>query len=295
MIEPASFALADGTMVQPCVPFFIAGSGRCGTTLMRRLLIQRTGAVIPPENYLLAVSPRLLLMAHGDWTAFCRLVLANLVKHSGRWEDFGIDAAAALGLFAALPSDCRSVANFWHAFHALYARHVGRPGATRWGDKTPSSVDALPEIAGIFPDARFIFMVRDVFDMAWSFGSMATAGRAGDYIAGARRWADANAKLAAFQPQHATQCITVRYEDLVHNPEAEMQRVLRHLDVKPRASGTLSAAETGDMAAQPDLQAAIQDVHVGSVGKGRVNLPDDIRAAIAAIAGPMLIRLGYRL
>jgi len=69
---------------------------------------------------------------------FCRSMLCNLVKHSGNWADFGIDAAAALLLLSAIPAAQRSVANFWHAFHALYARHLNRLSDTRWGDKTPS-------------------------------------------------------------------------------------------------------------------------------------------------------------
>ena len=121
MSEAAGFVLSDGTQVRPQVPFFIAGSGRCGTTLLRRLLIEQAHVVIPPENYLLAVSPRLMVMAQDDWAAFCRLALTNLVKHSGNWADFGIDAAAALPLFAAIPPEHRTVANFWHAFHAAPA------------------------------------------------------------------------------------------------------------------------------------------------------------------------------
>lgn len=294
MSEAAGFTLGDGTHVQPQVPFFIAGSGRCGTTLLRRLLIERARVVIPPENYLLAVSPRLMVMAQGDWVSFCRLVLANLVKHSGNWADFGIDGTAALSLFTTIPAGHRTVANFWHAFHALYARHVGRPSETRWGDKTPSSVDALPEIAGIFPDARFIFMVRDVFDMAYSYGSMAAAGRAGDYLGGARRWVDANTKLLDFCERcPAPPPVIVRYESLVLDAEREMARAMVHLGIAPSAANALTAAEAHDMAAQPDLRHVLHDVHRESVGKGRRQLPGDATAAISAIAGPLQARLGY--
>ncbi|HUB45281.1 MAG TPA: sulfotransferase [Acetobacteraceae bacterium] len=293
MSEAAGFVLSDGTQVRPQVPFFIAGSGRCGTTLLRRLLIEQAHVVIPPENYLLAVSPRLMVMAQDDWAAFCRLVLTNLVKHSGNWADFGIDAAAALPLFAAIPPEHRTVANFWHAFHALYARHIGRPSKTRWGDKTPSSVDALPEIVEIFPDARFIFMIRDVFDMAYSYGSMATAGRAGDYLGGARRWVEANSKLLVFHEHFAAQSIIMRYETLVLSANSEMARAMAHLGIAFSAVDALTAAEARDMAAQPDLRNVLHDVHRDSIGKGRTILTDETKAAISAIAGPLQTRLGY--
>jgi len=293
MSAAAGFSLSNGTQVRPQVPFFIAGSGRCGTTLLRRLLIEHARVVIPPENYLLAVSPRLMAMAHGDWAAFCRLVLSNLVKHSGNWADFGIDAAAALPLFAAMPAAQRSVAKFWHAFHALYARHIGRESTARWGDKTPSSVDALPDIVGIFPDARFVFMVRDVFDMAYSYGSMAAAGRAGDYLGGARRWMVANTKLLDFCGRCAAQSIIVRYETLVLDADRELARVMAHLGIASSAANALTAVEAHDMAAQPDLRNVLRDVHRESIGKGHMLLADDAKAAISGIAGPLQTRLGY--
>jgi protein-tyrosine sulfotransferase len=293
MPEAAGLVLSDGTQVRPQVPFFIAGSGRCGTTLLRRLLIEHADVVIPPENYLLPVSPRLMVMAQGDWVTFCRLVLTNLVKHSGNWTDFGIDATAALSLLAAVPAAQRSVGNFWHAFHALYARHVGRPPGTRWGDKTPSSVDALPEILGIFPDARFIFMIRDAFDMAYSYGSMAASGRAGDYLGGARRWVDANTKLLNFYARCTTQSIIVRYENLVRDADREMARVMAHLGMTSSTANPLAAVEAHDMAAQPDLRNALHDVHRDSIGKGHASLADDVKLAIGAMVGPLQSRLGY--
>ena len=292
MSEAAGFLLSDGTQVKPQLPFFIAGSGRCGTTLLRRLLIEHARVVIPPENYLLSVSPRLMVMAQGDWGMFCRLVLANLVKHSGNWADFGIDAEAAMSLLGAMPATQRSVANFWHAFHALYARHVDRDSTTRWGDKTPSSVDALPEIVGIFPGARFIFMIRDVFDMAYSYGSMVAAGRAGDYLGGARRWVDANTKLLDFYQRCPAQSIIVRYEDLVLDADRETARVMGHLGIASSGAAALTSVEARDIAAQPDLRNVLHDVNRDSIGKGRVRLADDVKDLISAMAGPLQQRLG---
>jgi len=66
MPDEASFALADGTVVRPSRPFFVTGSGRCGTTLTRRRLIERAHAVIPPENYGLAASAGFLPQAGTD-------------------------------------------------------------------------------------------------------------------------------------------------------------------------------------------------------------------------------------
>jgi hypothetical protein len=303
--EETSFTLSDGTLVRPGNPFFITGSGRCGTTLMRRLVIEGTGAVVPPENYILALSSRLMTMARADWALFCRLVLSGLQKYSGRWADFGIDAGTAFGLLANIPDNFREIANFWHAFHAIYANRVNKPSDTRWGDKTPASVDGLPEIIRIFPHARFIFMVRDVFDTAYSHGSMSIHGRTDNYLGGARRWVDANARILAFCRQYALQAIVVLYEELTRFPEREMQRVFRHLGVlnhqealghlgvPASTASALNVLEARDMAAQPYLRNVLHDVSSDFIGKGRANLTDEVKQGISDIAAPLQIRLGY--
>jgi protein-tyrosine sulfotransferase len=293
MADEACFALSDGTLVRPSIPFFITGSGRCGTTLMRRLIMERAHAVIPPENYVLASSLHLMEGAKGDWNFFCGMVLVALRQYSGRWEDFGIDQTTAFGLLTSIPGAFRTIANFWHAFHAIYANRVNKPSDTRWGDKTPSNVDGLSEVIQIFPQARFIFMVRDVYDMSYSLGSMATSGRAGVYLGGAKRWVDANAKILAFKQQYAAQAMLVRYEELARYPEREMAAVLAHLGVPSAAAGELNALEARDMAAHPDLRNALGSVRSDFIGKGRANLTDRVKEQIFGIAAPLQVSLGY--
>ena len=292
-LEPDGFALADGTRVRPAAPFFITGSGRCGTTLMRRLILERAPVVIPPENYILALSTRLMRQAGSDWPVFCRLVLANLRQHSAGWEYYSVNQHEALGILTAIPAAHRSMANFWHAFHAIYAARVNKPSDTRWGDKTPSNVDALPDIVQVFPAARFIFMVRDVFDVAFSYGSMTTPGRAGRYLEGAQRWVGANNRILAFAAQHTAQSITVHYEQVVRSPDGAMPKVLRHLDLPVLAAGAMTAQEAQDIAARPDLRNVLTGVSEGFIGKGRAGLTNEMKARIAAIATPLQRRFGY--
>jgi protein-tyrosine sulfotransferase len=291
MSDTTRFSLSDGTLVRAGNPFFITGSGRCGTTLMRRLVIERTHAVIPPENYTLASSSRIMARSGADWDRFCQLILNDLQKYSESWEYFGIEEATALNLLTSIPGDFRNIANFWHAFHAVYANRVHKPSDTRWGDKTPSNTAELPEVIGIFPQARFVFMVRDVFDMAYSYGSMPV--RAGQYLGAARRWVHANSRILDFQEQYPRQAIVVRYEDLTRFPDREMQQVLCHLDVPLFTAGALNALEAWDIAARPHLGNVLGGVSSDFIGKGRANLKDDVKQEISGIAAPLQIRLGY--
>ncbi|HEY1934651.1 MAG TPA: sulfotransferase [Acetobacteraceae bacterium] len=293
MPEANCFALSDGTMINASNPFFITGSGRCGTTLMRRLITERARVIIPPENYILAASQRLAETASADWGLFCRMILSGLRKYTNRWEDFAIDEPLALQLLATVPLQHRSIANFWHAFHAIYATGMDRPSDTRWGDKTPANVDGLTQIMQIFPQARFVFMVRDVFDTAWSYSAMSISERAGNPQTGAQRWVDANAKVLAFAGQYPAQAIVVRYEDLARFPEREMARVLGHLRVPGSAACAPNPLEVRDITAQPHLESVLHGVSSEFIGRGRANLAEAIKESIADIAGPLQLRLGY--
>jgi protein-tyrosine sulfotransferase len=293
MSEANCFSLSDGTLVHPSNPFFITGSGRCGTTLMRRLVTERAEVIIPPENYILAASQRLVATASADWGLFCRMILSGLQKYTNRWEDFSIDEPLALQLLATVPAPRRSIANFWHAFHAIYATRMDRPSDTRWGDKTPANVDGLPQIMQIFPQARFVFMVRDVFDTAYSYGAMSISERAGNPQTGAQRWVDANAKVLAFADAYPAQAIIVRYEDLARFPEHEITRVLGHLRVPAAVMGALNPLEVRDITAQPHLKSVLHEVSREFICKGRANLTKADKESIANIAAPLQIQLGY--
>lgn len=293
MSEAPEFILSDGTVVHPGDPFFITGAGRCGTTLMRRLVIERTGAVIPPENNTLASSARILQAANGDWPLFCRLVIQHLGLYSGGVAHFGMDAAELSGVLSALPAPHRNPADFWHAFHAIYATLVGKGSNTRWGDKSPSNAVELPNILRLFPAARFVFMLRDVFDMAFSYGSMAVPGRAGQFLGGAQRWVLASSRIAAFAEQHPAQVLFVRYEDLVRSAGASMQRVLNHLALPNIEPAALGQAEARDIAAHPHLGNVLGKVRPDLIGKGRSRLTAEVKQQIAAIAAPWQTRFGY--
>ena len=293
MDDPIAFLLADLTPVRPSDPFFITGSGRCGTTLLRRLVIEHTGAVIPPENNTLPSSARIMQRAGDDWDLFCGLVLEHLQSQSGSWEYFGLHPDQVLARLLTLPKPYRSQANFWHAFHAIYACHVGKPSCTRWGDKTPSNTAELPAIAALFPTARFVFLVRDVFDMAYSYGSMPVAGRAGQYLGGARRWVHANTCMLDFAVKYPTQSLFVRYEDLAASPIQVTQSVLGHLRLEECGHLAMSEQEARDIVARPHLGRVRGVVTTDRVGGGRSSLPGAVRAMITELAGPLQRRFGY--
>jgi hypothetical protein len=115
---------------------------------------------------------------------------------------------------------------------AIYRYHAGtaKPGADRWGDKTPTAVFQLAQIRRVFPDAVVIHMLRDGRDVVRSFLDAGFAQRSIERAAG--RWVAAVRAARAFGERHPGQFVEVRYEDLVSAPEETIRRVCAKVQVE---------------------------------------------------------------
>lgn len=258
---------------------------------MRRLVIENSEAVIPPENYLLGITPQFNGSTREEWCNFCRKIISAMSEHKD-WVGFGIDEKTALELFYSIPDGERTVQNFWHTFHAIYAKSIGKPNSKRWGDKTPLNVGRLSHIAGTFPGSLFVFMVRDALDTSYSYGCVDIPGRLGKFLDGARRWVDANHKVRAFSQEHPDRAIIVRYEDLVTDPEAQLDRVLRFLKLE-RCKGHVSETEAMDIMRHKHLHNVLGAVRDDFIGRGHASLPANTRQEILAISHELQRAFGY--
>jgi hypothetical protein len=193
-------------------PFFMVGSGRSGTTLLRLILASHSRLFIPPETYFLlpltAQLPADRVLTGAEVTRAVAIITGHF-----RWPDMGIDAAVFASKAAALPQPTlRDVVEI------IYATHLAREGKQRWGDKTPPYIRIVPALAGLYPEARFIHLVRDGRDVAKSFQSVGWYGPL--LHKNTSEWCEAMAvdrRLAA--SPLAGRFLKVRYEDLVRSTE----------------------------------------------------------------------------
>lgn len=213
-------------------PFFIVGSGRSGTTLLRMILSSHSRLSIPPETYYLA--PLLdQLPVDRELTSAEVAHSINIMTGHYRWPDMGMDAGELAREGGALVNPkLRDIVEI------VYAKHLVREGKVRWGDKTPPYIRIVPRLAAMFPDARFIHLLRDGRDVAKSFQSVGWYGpRLHKNMvewSGAmeldRRWR--NSALA-------DQFLVVRYEDLVRQTQKTTQEICAFLgeDFEPQMLG----------------------------------------------------------
>ena len=135
-------------------PFFIVGSGRSGTTLVRSLLDAHPRLAVPPETHFMARVERDRAQdgdAPADFDAFWH----DLVRWS-RFRDLGVD-----------PSDVRQRIeragrrDFKTVFAAMLRAYADRFGKPRAGEKTPSHYRHVDRLFAWFPGVRIVVVQRD--------------------------------------------------------------------------------------------------------------------------------------
>jgi hypothetical protein len=199
-------------------PFFVVGSGRSGSTLLRLILASHSRLSIPPETWYLLRLPETLSTDRALLPSEIDTVISTMTTHY-RWPDMKIDAREFRREVCALTNPAlRDIVEL------VYHTHLARDGKQRWGDKTPGYIAIVPRLAQLFPGARFIHFIRDGRDVAKSFQSRGWYGRW--LHANAREWIDAMEFSAHWaRLDVAQQILQVRYEDLVLDTEKTVRGI----------------------------------------------------------------------
>ncbi len=266
-------------------PFpFIVGRGRSGTTLVRALLDSHPELALVQEAHFLvplaAIRRRFEKPGGFDVDAFMKPL-------TGHRSFFRLDMAA--GEVAEVLATARP-ATIADATRAVYARYASRRGKTRYGDKTPNQVVHMDLLARLFPEARFIHVIRDGRDstlsyLEASFGPTSVAEAAvywKRFVAAGRRSGEA---LGPARYQE------VRYEELVADPEHALRGICAFIEL-PYDDAMLRYHERAD-----ELVGTIHHNLARPPTRGIRDWRKDMRredvTMFEALAGDLLDDLGY--
>jgi hypothetical protein len=269
-------------------PVFIVGAQRSGTTLLRLLLSAHSQLAIPEEGtFWIPLFRRFGAHPEREITGLELDRALAYVERNHQFKLWGIDPAPH---FDALRR--RGRARLDELIAGTYLVYSRVHGKRWWGEKSSVFFRMVPVISRVFPESRFIHMVRDGRDVYASWRKMdATKGNAAvnavEWIYKLRK---ARRDLAALGPGRA---LEVRYETLVSEPARTMEIVCRFLDLdyEPamldfwRSSAEHIGAHHSDLIFNP--------VTTRSVNKWKKELtPRDVRH-FELLAGPELRALGY--
>jgi Sulfotransferase family len=197
------------------LPFFIVGCPRSGTTLLRWMLEEHPRLAIPPESHWVVD----LVSWDAPWTpARQEGALREILSHRKYRHWWLTDERVKCTVARRRPSSYAELVT------SIYTAFAEREGKLRWGDKTPENVRQMDLLAGLFPDATFIHIIRDGREVAASLAEQAWS--RGGVVNGARWWCECvSAGRAAGARLDPERYFELRLENLAHEPEENLRQV----------------------------------------------------------------------
>ena len=129
-------------------PLLVLGVRRSGTTLLRVMLDRHPDLAVPDESYFI---PQLAdrQPAQIDVDAFI-----DDLRRLPTIRDWAVPLDE-------VRARLRPGMPLGQAIGAVYETYAARHGKSRWGDKTPMYMQRLPLLERLFPDARYVHLIRD--------------------------------------------------------------------------------------------------------------------------------------
>jgi hypothetical protein len=205
-------------------PVFIAGCDRSGTTLLGDLLGNSRWSITTPESQFLHD----LLIQIGLGSFRSPEAAASWLQNHFRFVawDMPLNLLELAGLID-LARPRLTIENLL----AEYVRHVqpDKIGADVWIDHTPDNFKYQTMLKNLFPEARFIHIVRDGRAVCASIKPLEW-GPNNAYMA-SRHWATRLSEAMAVEVAEGANCLRVRFEDLLQDPDDVLQRICRFIDL----------------------------------------------------------------
>ena len=215
-------------------PFFIIGNPRSGTTLLRLMLTSHPSLVVPPEGGFAIHLHSMYRDFSGDISHIEEFVMDVLAAK--KMEEWGLSKDGLVQhIIENEPCNYRDLVALVYEFYSL---SLGWE-IEMWGDKNNYYLHHIVELQEIFPQAKFIHIVRDGRDVACSYRDLATT--TGKYApqlpnsvtSAAYQWKENLAKIiGSFAAIGLENVYEIRYEDLVLNAESELTNLCDFLGVK---------------------------------------------------------------
>ena len=269
--------------------FFVGGAMKSGTTWVQLLLDAHPQVCCRGEGHITGVLAPLLQKAVGEY---------NRVITGKNRDIFGEIGGFPLLEETHLRWLLRGAAGL------LLSRAASGSGAEVVGEKTPDNIRGMALLLSLFPQARFIHVLRDLTDVAvsaWFHNLRVSPEWTEEKFSSIDAYALANLELwtnelrlaRRFSGQHPGLLLTVRYEEMLEDAEPSLRRMLRFLALEASdeivaaclAAASFEALSHGRSPGEEDLRSHFRK---GIAGEGRRLLKPSTLERFESLAGPEL-------
>mgnify|MGYP001825732367 CR=1 FL=1 len=225
--------------------FFIVGRPRSGTTLLRTLLDAHPNVIVPPEcQFIINLYPK-----YGMIRNWKRKHLENFYKELlSQWlfNLWPLEKDELLDKLLLCEGE-NTYAGVCKVVYSSYQSVFQHDEIMALGDKNPGYTIYTEKLLKIFPEAKFIHIVRDYRD---NFVSIKNVDFELPYISlTTAKWKIFLKRFRKAADRHPGTHLELRYEDLVSKPEKEFNAVCSFLNI-PLSNIPLSFHEKKEEAAE---------------------------------------------
>lgn len=250
---------------------FVLGAPRSGTTFLSHLL-RETRFGEPVESHFITKYDK-KRAEYGDLSDFARFKALT--------EDILAERPVQQWALNVQPGELYEKTSPDYSYpvliDALMVNRSERHGRNAWGDKTPHYLGDVDRLVRLFPDARFIHIVRDGRDVALSL--LQKPWGPANIIQCAQYWTRLNRPSTVIdQLAERNQIFFLTYESLLEDPTGVIRRLYQFL---------------GESLSDERLEALAGEAQNGSKYKWRQAMSVRQIRQFEALAGPTLERLGY--
>lgn len=262
--------------------FFIIGSARSGTTLLRTILNAHPQVAVPPESRFITELWR------GEDEVHVEGLLGALEQHRlfRVWELDIDQVRKELGGAPRAP-----YADVMESSYRAWARQKNK---SCWGDKTPRYIEQIPLLARLWPRAKFVHQIRDGRNVVLSYADVPfgpkTLGKAADL------WRKrVSLGLANGRPLGPERYLEIRYEEFTADPTHQTKALCTFLGVEfhPDMLDYAEKARTDILPRAACYNPNVTKPPTKSLRAWENQMPDRGVAIFEAIAGDVLDMLEY--
>lgn len=274
-------------------PIFIIGTERSGTNLLRVILNSHSNIVIPHPPH----------------------IMKNFFKLEGLYRDLAKDRN-----FKKLINDAVCMVNLHHypwqirmdkekifrsakernlinVFFEIYNQYLEKSNKKRWGCKSTFMINHVALVRRYYPEAQFIYMVRDGRDVAVSAKKTIFNHYSVYYVA--QLWKkEQQTGIYWLNKLSEEDILLLKYEDLLNDPQGQIRSLCSFLK-EPYEAGLLNFFDTSEAKEggrlNPAWENTSKQIIKNNYNKFRSELSGKEVELFEAIAAQELDRFSYKL
>ncbi len=271
-------------------PIFIMSSERSGSNLLRTLFSNHSNLAAPTAPHFLNFLHKLIPF-YGPLTveANARALfddMLTIVNHPNYLWDLDIDFEV---VHARYRPQC-----FMDFFDLFYRADARRQGKGRFVCKENNLFDFAFHLIDHYPEAKFVYLVRDPRDYVASF--MKVPVTFGTPFRAAVNWRDEQEKCDSLIHTFGLQAYCVRYKDLIMNTERVMSELLSFVgEPVEEACFEVQSGKNEGLDWNVYWQNLSRPIIKTNAGKYQQQFDDQTIRMIETVTRDQLIKLGYDL